>query len=1321
MSLACTINPSVEDVSGNPTDSLLFKELRQKVDYQKARKAWLISRSVAFEEAHSEDNIERDENGEPTYDALVKLPEFEFLLGTDSELEHAEANAKLPQPKVATRSNIDAADEKAMQYNSSASASGKFVAVAETFVDDDGIEKVSVSLKSNTAENRELAQQSRRKIRLNQRLREILAKWGVSVGTLNDLEEKFRINGVTDFQAAVMTADGMTELIRLSKNEAGEYALPEEFSHLVLEALKDSQIVSRLKNVIKANNLARIILGEELYAEYAEDLKNNQDLLAEEAMGHLVARHILAQAGIDTEDSAEYASARTLISRLKEQFNSTFSKFDEDEIFRALQEAEELSGEFSKGIMEGALQNEVRLESISSTKVFHQLQSKAEMQAKKQKKLLTDLIEQSSRRFEILRNKSKEYDKDAERSTVLTMQTRLEQKDYELGVCEFISDSLEQLRNIDKQLQYIQDHPEMPINRRAAMLKNAKDFIMSYATSLSAIRTADNNGEISPTMETKQTLREATDLVGQLTDYYERLKAPIVISYVKGFIGEGIEVPYGKMKGHKYTAEELCEMAEKDIGIFDRLLDSMAESGDWLLRMLDATAKEARGKARLATLEVKARIDAADAALKKAGVKDYDFMFEKDKDGNLTGNYITRDQAMALPLAQRNYFFEMMSIKKMLDNMLPDGTTSLRDAIRINKSRMEQIRKSGSAKEMLEHVKDGFRDKLYRTSHDEEFGNTSVLLDFEGNKVDMLPIYYIKRNYTTLKEDIDNEIAKLDKTDPNYETKKSKLEGQKAKLERENDPNMLSTDVSSTMLMYAQMANNFNQMNDVIGILELMREKIRERPVQQRTGNKALKNVLNVFGLRIEDNYTKTGEATNIVRRMNDWFSSQVYGKYMKDEGEVFGMDVAKLANAVNEVTALNQFALNIMSGISNVMTGSAMMNIEAACGEFYSAKDLANASKIFWGQIPAYIADIGNPVKSSKLALWNEKFNTLLDFESDMREQQYGKTRAGRLFQSNSLYFINSSGELWLQSRNMLANALSTKLKDAHGNEISLWDAYTVVEKNGIKSLELQAGVTKLDGSKFEDSDIIKFTNKVKAINQRLNGIYNYEDRCAAQAYSWGRMGLMFRKWIKISLNRRYGSLKYNFDLENWEEGFYRAAGRFFTQVAKDLKKGQLHLAMHYKSLTPQERQNITRFGIECAQFMLVVLSFGTLTKIKKAHDDDPDEDNFTKTWWFSQLRYQTRRLQSEIGAQMIFNPQIVQEAFNILKSPAASVNTFEGFLNLSKLAIPKNWTTEIQSGKYKGHTRAYKLFWDSPIIPIRRTIYRGIHPQDSIQYYDQ
>ena len=106
--------------------------------------------------------------------------------------------------------------------------------------------------------------------------------------------------------------------------------------------------------------------------------------------------------------------------------------------------------------------------------------------------------------------------------------------------------------------------------------------------------------------------------------------------------------------------------------------------------------------------------------------------------------------------------------------------------------------------------------------------------------------------------------------------------------------------------------------------------------------------------------------------------------------------------------------------------------------------------------------------------------------------------------------------------------------------------------------------------------------------------------------------------------------------------------------------------------------------------------------------------------------FEYQARRLYTELGV-LIPGPQMVGEGLRILKSPAAGINTMESALDLMGLMNPYNYEVFageeaiLQSGRYKGESRAYRLFFESPIIPMNKTIYRGLHPEEGIPFFKQ
>jgi hypothetical protein len=75
------------------------------------------------------------------------------------------------------------------------------------------------------------------------------------------------------------------------------------------------------------------------------------------------------------------------------------------------------------------------------------------------------------------------------------------------------------------------------------------------------------------------------------------------------------------------------------------------------------------------------------------------------------------------------------------------------------------------------------------------------------------------------------------------------------------------------------MAINYNEMSKIIDVLELTRDYIKDRKVQQITGGSKLIESYKVIHKKFSNLYTKPGNDTNIGRRIDDYYASVIYGK----------------------------------------------------------------------------------------------------------------------------------------------------------------------------------------------------------------------------------------------------------------------------------------------------------------------------------------------------------------------------------------------------------------------------------------------------------
>lgn len=1396
---SCVLTPFVSNSKGETTTSKLFQDISSLSHDRKATIVlWSAVTSESFREQYG-NQVEYDENGEPTLRSITQLFNIEQFIphgqiqravqrywGAQEDVSKAKTYEDTPQ-------NRDELEKQAMAFNDTSMFRDMFTASIKVFHDaKTGKRKIRLTIQDKTTDNENLPDDIKRQHLLNQRLRELLEKWGIPVEALSELEEELGINGVTMFGTAEVAAKGFMVLIQLAKGIRGEMALPEEFSHVIIRAMHNDPFVKRLLTLLNNNDaLLEEIFGED-YDIYKQKYNNDRQKLVEEAAGKLLAKHFIEQ---ETIPQKPY---RNILQKVIDAIKRFFSRFNASHVAQAMDDVNAIVGNIANRVLtEQVTAADFDWEQFkTSDRMLNVTKDKVE----NSKTVLEQIRDTELKKYNILKRKLKgkkyyEYT-EQHKKLIESIEKSMQDSDELVGITTYLTQAIDQLKYMQQQLRLIEQIPD--INKRARLLRDVRLYIDSYTHIIQVItprldtmlkevnpieqyetsenydfadafvidpysgkwvkssqigRTPEETARKEAIQKLQDCMATVTGIVGLLDAGYQAVAKPLFAQAIEPIIGDGITLTMGKHKGRKITVDEILSKSDRDISFWDRWLDSAADSQDYMIKIIDQMVKKAKNTARLKTIDYKKRIMAAGIRLEQAGVIGFDWMFEYDEKGHKTGKYIAEynwkqynedkkafmkslddrygevptdpDKYIAknrelkqwttihlskdhdgdtvpnprlyrnpafekLSAAQKEFYHEMMSIKKDLDDLLPDHVTYLRNAIKIRKDLVERVKSSKDVTSGVKEIWHAIKDAFIRRSDDNEFGGKAALQDFSGKQVETLPIYY-----TELKE------------------------GESA--------DDISTDVVSTMIAYAAMANDYDQMDQIIDTLEVGREVAAKRLIPQRSGGKNLMEHLSIQGKeQINPLYKPEGQS-NAQRRLDDYFSMQVYGRYMADEG-TFGdtkVDVAKTLGVINHITVLNTFAMNLLAGISNIATGTVMMNIEAAASQFFTPSDLVTADKIYAQASPSFAAQIGKRVKTSKLALIDEMFNVLQDYEQETRDLNFDRrTWFSRMMNSDIMFFYNNIGEHWMQNRTFLALAVQYKLKDANGNETNLWDALEVtpIDKShperGAK-LTVKEGTTTMDGKKFELTDdvIYKLTRRAAAINQHMHGIYNKIDRAAIQKLGVGRLAMTFRKYIKPSINKRFGYAGLNLDLGVETEGYYRTAGRFLLNTIKGLKNSEYTIATSWNNLDEKEKKNIIRAVTEIGQFAAI----SALLLLVQWPDDKKN-----RPWHVRMLEYQMRRLYTEMGA-FVPGPQMISEGLRILKSPAAAINQVENALDLVGLINPYNYEVFagedaiVQSGRYKGLSKAERLIWESPFIPLQKTIYRGFHPEEGIPFYKQ
>ena len=782
-----------------------------------------------------------------------------------------------------------------------------------------------------------------------------------------------------------------------------------------------------------------------------------------------------------------------------------------------------------------------------------------------------------------------------------------------------------------------------------------------------------------------------------------------MLSNVYGEHGKTITV--GKDKGKVISIKDMARRADHDISLASRWFHSLADCDDYVLKAIDEVTRDAKIRARRIAAAVRPQIEVAISDLEKAtGSRDQGFMFERElgEDGKMhrTGKYISEEASKNLTAAQKKFYDTMMAIKKEADKFVPESLVDKdgRKIVMMRKYTMDRFKDAEGAKGKALEAWEGLKNRVMETGDDIDYENYEVAVDFEGNRVDMLPVKFLM----------------------------------KGKKESYDD---MSEDVATSMMAYAGMAYEYNELNSVIGILENAKYMSSQRDIVQKTGTRTQRESIVTDDAVFHEPFTVKQAQTNIQKALEDFFQMHIYGHIRKNEGTIGRTKFSKrkVVDTINAVTSYSQMAINIPQRIANVNTGLTQIVLESIgrSGEF-SAKDVLWASKIYTKESGDRLAETGKTDYDNKLSLWDEYFD--VHQNNGGNDVKYKNGRMSRIFNSSLLYAGLTMGEDYLATTTSLALARNYKVKDAQGNESNLWDAYEVKYTDPVNNrgayLALKEGYTKLDGSPITFEDERNFSKKIAGMNFQLQGIYNTDDKSAVQQYAFGALLIMYRKWIAPALKRRYADVHYNTLRGDYEEGYHRTLFRLIRQslvdakdqvteeksaaallnIIEDMKALRTAIMLNWEKLTPYEKSNVMR---AVSELSIVGGLYGTVALLGKIPPvDDDTEAGKILGWWEKTLMSQVLRLRTEIGSQAP-TPMLVDEALHILKSPFAAIEPLQNTINAFELLVPSNYMNEIKSGRYRGHKKAYKYFRELPIISMFKKVDNFIDPSPLIQYY--
>ena len=360
----------------------------------------------------------------------------------------------------------------------------------------------------------------------------------------------------------------------------------------------DNPLINRLVNHLANNSLVGEILGDD-YATYDSLYKGDESKLAREAAGKLLAKHLLQSEPIPS------SSYKSLLERFINAVKNFFKGLSASQFQKAMLEAESSFSKLAGDILTGQMDEAISVENIATSEAFYSTTERVD----RDKTLLKKIIDNELKRLKIYekRNPNSQFSAN-QRLLIDRLELELADNSEIEGIYMFLDNALEELRKVSSRLEVLRNTPATNLNERAGVLRDIRNYMYSYKRIADSVREALREEEKSTDNRYGQRVRvildNVTTMLNDLAVDYNTISMPLFVDFIKPFVGDNLVVPFGKYKGKTLSAEELVKVADEDISFFDRWLDSMADSSDYMLKIMDQAVKKSKEQARLKTIDI---------------------------------------------------------------------------------------------------------------------------------------------------------------------------------------------------------------------------------------------------------------------------------------------------------------------------------------------------------------------------------------------------------------------------------------------------------------------------------------------------------------------------------------------------------------------------------------------------------------------------------------------------------------------------------------------------------------------------------------------
>ena len=352
---------------------------------------------------------------------------------------------------------------------------------------------------------------------------------------------------------------------------------------------------------------------------------------------------------------------------------------------------------------------------------------------------------------------------------------------------------------------------------------------------------------------------------------------------------------------------------------------------------------------------------------------------------------------------------------------------------------------------------------------------------------------------------------------------------------KNRDLSVQSYDLGELLLSWTDAVYTNDLLNKSHDTSLLFREQLKNSK-QYIDATKEKDKQKGIYARKDDDTLYEIPVDVQTIEEFNDYHNAYFYGLQDKSgdfEIPLLGKNGKKVVKSTIQYFSAVNVGFNIFSALSNITGGG--VNAYSYTGKHYKKLDLAESS-----------LQLGS--KNSKMLALSHIFDLDTNIYDKNRYKDLSVSKLNSIFTLDKIYALQKGGDWFMSNSIMGAMTKSYTVKDKkivlkEEGDVSLFDM--LEEKNDKYVLP-----------ELEDGEIFNFREKSKSVIAGIIGNSSEFDRALANNTFLGQIALQYRRWMLPLGVSRFGNLKYNSSLEEFQIGKYRT----FTQlVFSDFKSKKL------------------------------------------------------------------------------------------------------------------------------------------------------------------